>query len=76
MVELRRATLYLEPKLYKALKLKAAQQDRSLSELVNESIRQSLEEDFIDLEAIEQRKKSPERSFEGFLKELRKDGLL
>lgn len=72
----RRATIYLEPRLHKALKLKAAHLDRTLSDLVNEAIRQSLAEDAIDLEAIEKRKKQPERSFEAFVTELRKDGLL
>ena len=76
MEETHRATLYLDARLYKVLKLKAVHSDRSISDLVNEAIRMSLAEDAIDLEAIRKRAKSPEKSFEGFLKELRKDGLL
>ena len=76
MNEARRATIYFEPRLQKALKLKAVETDRSLSDLVNEAVRQSLMEDAIDLEAFEQRKNQRERSFESFVKELKKDGLL
>ena len=76
MEDSRRSTVYLEPRLHTALKLKAAHLDRTLSDLVNEAIRQSLAEDADDLDAIEKRKNKPERSFEAFVTELRKDGLL
>lgn len=72
----RRATVYLEPRLHKALKLKAAQGDKSVSDLVNEAIRLILAEDAIDLEAVEERKDRSERPFEEFVRELKKDGLL
>ena len=71
-----RATVYLEPQLHKALKLKAVSGDQTISDLVNEAVRQSLAEDAIDLEAVEQRKNQPERSFEAFVKDLRKNGRL
>ena len=76
MEDSRRATIYLNPHLHKALRLKSAESDRSLSDLVNEAVRHSLFEDAIDLEAIEERKKSPERSFEAFITGLRKHGRL
>ena len=76
MSEAKRATVYLEPVLHRALKLKAAQGDASISELVNEAIRASLREDAIDLEAIRLRKKEKTRSFEDFIHEMKKNGRL
>ncbi len=76
MEDPRRATIYLDPRLHKALRLKAAETDRSLSDLVNEAIRHSMVEDAIDLEAIEERRGSPERSFEAFVTNLKKHGHL
>ena len=72
----RRMTVYLEKDLVRALKLKSAETDDSLSDLVNEAVRHSLKEDAIDLEAIRKRKNQKERSFETFLSELHQDGLL
>lgn len=72
----RRSTIYLEPNLHKALKLKAAESDRCVSDLVNEAVRLSLKEDAIDLEAIRKRKKETRRSLESFIQEMAKSGLL
>ncbi len=72
----KKATVYLEPSLHKALKMKAAESDKTVSDLVNEAIRHSLLEDAIDLDSIEERRNKPERSFSAFLNDLRKDGLL
>lgn len=72
----RRATVYLDNTIFKALKMKSAHTERSLSDLLNEAARFSLAEDALDLEAIEERKSRPERSFEDFVLELKKDGLL
>lgn len=72
----RRTTTYLQPDLFKALKMKAAKIDRSVSDLVNEAVRLSLAEDAIDLEAIDQRRNQPDRSFDDFVKDLRKNGRL
>jgi len=76
MKESSRTTVYLEPGLYRALKLKAASTDRRLSELVNEAVRLALREDAIDLETARQRRREKGRPFEDFLKELKRDGLL
>lgn len=70
------ATIYLDPRLHRALKHKAAAQDSSISDLASEAIRRSLAEDAIDLEAIEKRRQQKERDFESFVKELKADGLL
>lgn len=71
---MKRATVYLDEKLHKAIKLKAIESDSTLSEIVNEAIRQSLEEDLEDLEAIEARKGEGEISYEAFLKTLKDRG--
>ena len=60
----RRTTLYLNPKVYRALKAKSYSTDRSISDLVNEALIQALREDAVDLEAFEKRAKEPSRPFE------------
>ncbi len=71
-----RTTVYLEPRVYRALKVKAATTERSVSALINEAVILSLREESIDLEAFEKRAKEPSRPFEDVLKDLRRDGLL
>jgi len=69
-------TVYLEPRVYRALKVKAAMSDRSLSDLINAAVVEALREDALDLEAFEKRKKEPSRPFEKVLADLKHDGLL
>ena len=64
--------MYLDSALHRALRLKAAETDRSISDLVNDAIRQSLREDAIDLEAFERRAKEPSLSFEAVVKDLKR----
>ena len=45
----KRSTVYFDPDLYKALKIKAAQYEKSLSELINQAVRWSLVEDAEEL---------------------------
>ena len=71
-----KATIYLDPKIHKAIKIKAAHTDRSLSEIVNEALQLSLREDALDLEAFEKRAREPVRSLESVLKDLKRDGLI
>lgn len=71
-----KATVYLDPKIYKAAKVKAAHTEHSLSYVVNEALRLSLKEDALDYEAFERRAKEPSRSLESVLKDLKRDGLL
>ncbi|MBX3330658.1 MAG: ribbon-helix-helix protein, CopG family [Nitrospira sp.] len=71
-----RTTIYLKPKVYRALKVKAATTDRSVSDLVNAAVLESLREDALDLEAFERRTKEPSRSFEKLLEDLKRDGTL
>ena len=56
--------------------MKAATTDRSLSELVNAAVIESLKEDALDLEAFEKRSKEPSRPFEKVLEDLKRDRLL
>ena len=72
----KRATVYLKSDLHKALKLKAAETDRSVSDLVNDAVRLSLLEDAEDLAAFEERTKEPNLAFEAVLKDLRRRGRL
>ncbi len=71
-----RTTIYLKPKVYRALKVKAATTDRSVSDLVNAAVLESLREDALDLDAFERRAKEPSRPFEKLLEELKRDGTL
>lgn len=70
----KRATVYFDPRLHLALRLKAAETDRSVSELVNEAVKLSLAEDADDLAAFEERASEPEMLFEELVKDLRSSG--
>jgi plasmid stability protein len=72
----KRATVYFDPNLHKALRIKAAQTERSLSDLVNTAIRQALAEDAEDLAAFEERAREPSLAFEDVLKDLKRRGQL
>ena len=72
----RRATIYLDSRLHRALRLKAAQLDRSISALVNEAVRLALLEDAEDIEAFTQRAAEPRLSFESVVKGLKRRGRL
>jgi len=72
----RRATVYLDPELHRALRVKAAETDRSISDLVNEAVRQTLAEDAEDLAAFRMRVSEPNLDFETVLKDLKRRGKL
>ncbi len=72
----KRATVYFDAQLHRALRLKAAETDRSLSELVNDAVRRSLAEDAEDLAAFEERAREPNLLFEDVVKDLKKRGRL
>jgi predicted transcriptional regulator len=71
---IKRATIYLDPELHRALKLKAVETSRSVSELVNDAIREALAEDAEDLEAFEERAAEPLISYDEMVKRLKRDG--
>ena len=70
----KRATIYFDPDLHKALRLKAAETSRSISELVNEAVREALSEDAEDLAAFSNRKHEPLVTYDEMVKRLKKDG--
>ncbi len=70
----KRATVYLDPEIHRALRVKAAETDRTMSDLVNEAIQLALAEDAEDLAAFDQRAVEPNLPFEDVVKELRKRG--
>jgi plasmid stability protein len=72
----KRATVYFDSELHRALRLKAAETDRSISDVVNDAIRLKLAEDLEDLAAFEETAKEPSLLFEDVLKDLRKRGKL
>ena len=69
-----RSTVYIDTELHRALRVKAAETERSISELINEAVRNSLLEDSVDLSAFRERKDEPIFSFEEVLKQLKKNG--
>lgn len=72
----KRTTVYLEQELHQALRLKAAVTDRSMSELINEMIRERLAEDADDLQSFRERADEPVISYETLLQELQAHGTL
>lgn len=70
----KRATVYFDPDLHKALRLKAAETSRSITELVNEAVRQALSEDAEDLAAFAKRSQEPLISYDEMVIKLKADG--
>lgn len=70
----KRSTIYLDPDLHRALRLKAIHTGRSMSDLVNETIRMALREDQEDLAAFDERAREPEMTYEALLKDLKAHG--
>jgi len=68
--------VYFEPQIHRALRLKAAASDKSISDMVNDAVKLSLAEDAEDLEAFEKRKREPNVDFEQFVKALKRRGKL
>lgn len=71
---MKRATIYFEEGLHKALKIKAAEGSTSVSDFVNDAVKASLAEDLDDLQSFAERDSEPSMEFEVFLKKLRANG--
>jgi len=71
-----RSTVYFDPALHKALRLKAAEENRSISEIVNEAIALLTSEDAEDIDAIDARVGEPSVSYVEFVQSLKADGIL
>ena len=70
----KRATIYFDSFLHRALRLKAAETECSISEIVNEAVKVALAEDAEDFEAFEAREKEPDYTFEDVVKDLKRRG--
>ena len=70
----KRSTIYFEPQLHTALRMKAAQSHRSVSEIVNQAVREALAEDQEDLAAFEERENESTLSYEELLNDLKAHG--
>ncbi|MBA4418241.1 MAG: CopG family transcriptional regulator [Syntrophus sp. (in: bacteria)] len=73
-IQAKRATIYLDPELHKALRLKAVETSCSVSELVNNAVKEALAEDVEDIAAFEERVGEPLIAYEEMIKRLRRDG--
>jgi sulfatase maturation enzyme AslB (radical SAM superfamily) len=76
MSDPKRTTIYFESEIHKALRLKSAVSERSISEMVNDAVRNSLAEDAEDLVAFDERAGEPTIDFEDFVKKLKRSGKL
>ena len=74
MSSVKRATVYFDADIHRALRLKAASSDKSISDMVNEAVKLTLAEDAEDLAAFEERAREPSLDFEHFVKALRRRG--
>lgn len=72
----KRATVYFDPEVHKALRLRAAANDQSISDMVNAAVKVSLAEDVADLAAFEKRKKEKSVSFESFVRSMKRRGVI
>jgi len=70
----KRATIYFDPEIHRALKLKALETSRSITDLVNQAVKEALAEDADDILAYEERKNEPLISYDQMIKKLRNDG--
>ena len=70
----KRSTVYFDPAIHQALRIKAASSHLSVSELVDEALRMQLAEDQEDLSAFDARVREPEMSYEVLLKDWKKHG--
>ncbi|MGH7593118.1 MAG: CopG family transcriptional regulator [Gemmatimonadales bacterium] len=72
----KRATVYFDDRLHRALRLKAAETDQSVSDLVNSAVRSTLAEDAEDLAAFRDRAREPTLTFEDLVRDLKRRGKL
>ena len=72
----KRSTIYFNPDIHKALKLKSMETSKSISEIVNMAVKEALAEDAEDIAAFEERTDEPLISFSEMLKRLKKDGAI
>jgi len=74
LAQTKRTTIYLDPDLHKALRLKSVEVSRSISHIINEAVKIALAEDAEDIAAFEERAAEPLLSYEDMVKRLKQDG--
>ena len=70
----KRSTIYLDPAIHQALRIKSLETSRSMSEIINEAVKKALAEDSEDFDAFDERADEPLISYEQMIKRLKKDG--
>ena len=73
---MRRTTIYFEPAVYEALRLRVAGAETSISAYVNRAVRDAIDEDIADLAMFEERRNEPSISFEEFVADMKRRGRL
>jgi hypothetical protein len=71
-----RSTVYFDPDMHKALRLKAAEENRSISEIINEAVSLLTAEDAEDISDVDARMSEPSIGYAEFVKSLKADGIL
>ena len=71
-----RSTIYFDPDIHKVLRLKAAEENRSISEIVNEAISHLASEDAEDITDLDSRLAEPSVGYTDFVKSLKADGII
>ena len=72
----KRVTVYFEPDVHTALRLKSAETEKSVSDIVSDAVQILLSEDIEDLDDIKARANEPIVSFEDFLTDMKERGRL
>jgi hypothetical protein len=67
----KRSTIYFDEYLHRALRMKAAVMDLTVSDIVNEAVRRSLAEDAEDLDAFDERRREPSLAFDDVLRSIK-----
>lgn len=76
MAPARRTTVYFDPAVHRALRLKSAATDRAVSDIVNDALRRSFAEDVADLADAHKRRREPSITFESAVKAMKRRGQL
>ena len=76
MSKTKRATVYFDPELHRALRLEAAATEQSVSEIVNDAVRMALAEDAADIKAFVKRRREPDLDLEEVVNGMRRRGTL
>ena len=72
----KRSTIYLDPAIHKALRLKSIETSKSMSELINDAVCDELKEDADDLADFRERENETVLDFEDFVKALKANGTI